>query len=107
MMDDADPRAGWCHKQVRAGYPGLAVNDIYGMLHYHLTDLFIRFHGKLHNTPVSIALTKADARNIAPYVGGMKFARIDVCGLPPNQISLLSRMSSPCPLIDMAVFFVK
>jgi len=83
MMDCADPRAGWCHKRVQAGYSGLAVNDIYGMLYYHLTDLFIRFYGKLHNTPVSIVLTKADARKIAPYVGGMKFARIDVCGLPP------------------------
>lgn len=83
MMDDADPRAGWCHKQVRAGYPGLAVNDIYGMLHYHLTDLFIRFHRKLHNAPVSIVLTKADVRNLAPYVGGTKFARIDVCAQPP------------------------
>lgn len=83
MLDDADPRAGWCHKQVQAGYPGLAVNDIYGMLYYHLTDLFIRFYGKLHNTPVSIVVIKADAREIAPYVGGMKFARIDVCGISP------------------------
>ncbi|KAK1752011.1 hypothetical protein QBC47DRAFT_424948 [Echria macrotheca] len=94
MTDDADPRAGWCYKQVQTGYHGLAVNDIYGMLHHHLTELFIRFHGKLHNTPISIVLTKADAREIAPYIGGMKFARIDSPAENPHATLIMGFMNA-------------
>ncbi|KAK5659386.1 hypothetical protein OQA88_1479 [Cercophora sp. LCS_1] len=84
MMDNSDPRAGWCRKQIQAGYPRPATNDIYGMLHYHITTTFAQFHAKLRANPVSFVFTKVEADTLGHHVGDMKFARIETANIADN-----------------------
>ncbi|KAJ5063441.1 hypothetical protein J3E72DRAFT_413919, partial [Bipolaris maydis] len=101
MNDDASPRGGWLFGEYMEDAPA-AKADEFGAIFFHIRGLLRRFCSRLRSSNISFRLFNMGAQDIGPYLGDMKFDRIEISNVcdrgyvgPHTCLQLFSQLLKP------------